>query len=292
MAEENWDDYRFVLALHRSGSVAAAARTLGVDETTVVRRLSQVERALGARLFERERGRVTPTAAARAAMERLERIDDGFRALRDGLSGADGQTVGTVTVTAVPMIANRVLVPRLPEILERHARLEIELLVDSALLGITRRREADIAIRGMRPTSEPDAITRKLGDMRYGVYCRRDLLEAERDPGWIAYPSRQANISRPQARWIDERVSEDGTTARTRVNDGETLLQCALAGLGKTLLADALARRYPALVRLGDAPPTPTRELWMLVHPSYREVRRVDVVASWLVEVVREFLSP
>ena len=302
MPEENWDDYRFVLALHRHGSVAAAARALGVDETTVVRRLSQVERALGARLFERERGRVTPTAAARGAMDRLEGIDDGFRALRDGVSGTDRQIAGTVAVTAVPMITNRVLVPRLPELLERHPRLEIELVVDSALLGITRRREADIAIRGARPTAEPDAVTRKLGDMSYGVYCRRDLVEVDEEPdprapdrpapGWIAYLPNKTNISRPQARWIDARVAEDGGAARARVNDGETLLECALAGLGKTLLADALARRHPALVRLDDAVPTPSRELWMLVHPSYREVRRVDVVASWLVEVMREFLSP
>ena len=292
MSEDNWNDYRLVLALGRHGSIAAAARTLGIDDTTVVRRLARLERALGTTLFERERGRVTPTGAADSAIERLERIDDGFRSLREALHGADREVAGSVVVTAVPMIANQVLVPRLPEILAEHPRLEIDLVVDSALLGITRRREADIAIRGARPETEPDAVTRKLGDMTYGVYRHRRLADAGDDVGWVAYVPARREISRPQASWIDERLASGAAPARVRVNDGDTLLRCALAGLGKTLLADALARRHPELVRLDDEVPSPARELWMLVHPSYRTIRRVDVVARWLTEVVREFLEP
>ena len=311
----NWDDYRFVLALCREGSISGAARALGVDDTTVARRLAQAERALGARLFERERGRVTMTEAASVAMDRLTAIDDGFHGLRDALSGADHRVAGTVSVTAVPIVANHALRPRLAEILAAHPALEIELLVDSALLGITPRRDADIALRGTRPSSDPDAITRKLGEMSYGVYCRADRVARGPGPrpdsgsgsgsgsdtdgdesrdglGWIAWSSRRGGVGRPQARWIDERIAAGEGTARARVNDGETLLQCVLGGLGKSLLADAVACRFPALARLEhDACPIPTRELWMLMHPSCREVRRIDVVASWLAEVVRDFLA-
>lgn len=86
-------------------------------------------------------------------------------------------------------------------------------------------------------------------------------------------------------------MAEEGTTARTRVNDGETLLQCLLNGHGKSLIADALARDYPALQRLDPGVPTPSREFWLLMHPSCREVKRIDVVARWLAEQMREWLA-
>lgn len=291
MQEDNWNDYRFVLALYRRGSIVSAARELGVNETTVVRRLSYVERFLGTRLFVRKRGRVTPTDAAESVIRRLIRIDDQFRSLHDEASGADRRIAGSVSVTAVPIVANRVVIPKLPNFLARHRELEIDLVVDSAVLGITRSRDADIAIRGARPSTDLDAITRKLGVMTYGLYCHRDLVGLEDPLPWIAYSRRQSDVGRPHAKWIEERMAEEGSTPRTRVNDGETLLQCVVGGLGQTLLADALARRFPSLVRLDASHPPPSRELWMLMHPCYRDVQRIDVVAVWLAEMIHEFLG-
>lgn len=186
MADNHWDDFRFVLALYRQGSVAAAARVLGVNDTTVVRRVSQVECALDTRLFDRARGRAVPTREGAPVFRRLVAIDDEFAALHDEASGANHRVEGTVKVTAVPMIANRVLVPRLANLMHRYPGLDVELLVDSALSSITRRRDADIAIRGARPSSDVDAITRKLGVMTYGLYCHEALLAANRPMDWIA----------------------------------------------------------------------------------------------------------
>ena len=74
-------------------------------------------------------------------------------------------------------------------------------------------------------------------------------------------------------------------------NDTETPLRCVLAGLGKSLLPDALARDRPELLRL-DAEDVPSRELWLLMHPSGRRVRRIEVVAEWVTATVRDFLGP
>ena len=287
--DDDWDDYRFVLALHRAGSLAAAGRDLGVDGTTVARRLSQVEARLGARLFDRERGRTVATAAALGVLERLARVDDELGRVRDALSGADRRVEGEVAITAVPMIFRHALVPRLHELLAAHPALAVEAIVDPALLGIAARREADIAIRGVRPETDPDAVTRKLGDMSYGLYCRRDLVEAGTEPEWLAYAHR--GFGQPQSGWIEARMAAGGASSRMSGNDTETLLRCVLAGLGKSLLPDALARDRPELVRL-DAEDVPSRELWLLMHPSGRRVRRIEVVAEWVTETVRAFLAP
>ncbi len=288
MRNTDWDDYRYVLALHRAGSIAGAARALGVDGTTVARRLSLAESALGTRLFDRERGRVVPTEAAAAVVARLLRVDEELAELRDTVSGADTRVEGEVRITAVPMIFDNALVPALKGLLAKHPGLRIEALVDGAVLGIVSRREADIAIRGARPTSDPDAVTRKLGELTYGIYCHRDIAKRGGDVDWIAYA--HGSLGQPQAGWIDERLDAEGRRARLRGNDAQTLLQCLLQGLGKSLLPDALAREHPELERLEPDRPTPTREVWMLMHPSGRQVRRIQVVADWTAAAVREFL--
>jgi len=280
MANVNWDDFRFVLALYRQGSISAAAHTLDVNETTVARRLAQVECSLDTRLFERERGRVLPTAEAVTVINRLIAIDDQFQHLHDEASGANLRVEGSVRVTAAPMIANQVLVPRLHNIQKQHPKLEIELLVDSALLGIATRRDADIALRGGRPDSDGDAITRKLGVM------------TSADIPWIAYAPTLSLISRVQADWMDEQIALEGCLAQTRVNDGESLVQCVLSGLGKALLADGLGQRCQSLQRLPFQGALPSREMWMLIHPSYREVKRIEVTAAWLAEEIKAFLTP
>ena len=289
MRDEDWNDYRIVLALHREGSVGKAAQALGVDDTTVVRRLAQTEARLGTILFERERGRVSATREAQAIMERLSRAEAELGSVRDMIAGADGRVEGKVRVTAISTIVNRALLPNLPALLSRHPGLDLEFAVDSAVLGIVSRRQAEIAVRGARPDSDPEAITRKLGTMTYGVYCHRELLDTSPAPRWIRYASEY--VGQAQSEWIDARIAEEGVPARLGGNNMEVLLGCLRQGLGKSLLPDALGRRYPELVRLPDDDRTPVREFWMLVHPSVREVRRMEVVATWVAEAVQAFLA-
>ena len=289
MRDDDWNDYRIVLALHRAGSVSGAARALGVDDTTIVRRLTQTETRLNTTLFERERGRVNATREAQAIMERLSRADAELGSVRDTIAGADRRVEGKVRITAIATIVNRVFLPGLPALLARYPGLDLEFAVDAAVLGIVSRRQADIAVRGARPDSDPEAITRKLGTMAYGVYCHHELLDASPAPRWIRYASEY--VGQAQAEWIDARIAEEGVPARLGGNNMEVLLGCLRQGLGKSLLPDALGRRHAELVRLPCDVPTPVREFWMLVHPSVREVQRIKVVAAWAAEAVQVFLD-
>jgi len=282
MLELNWNDLRFVLALARSQSLAGAARRLGVNETTVARRVAQAEQRLGARLFERNLGRLHPTEAGAAVVAGAERVELEVQALESATSGADRLAAGSVRVTSVPIIVNRILVPALPRLLSDHPQLRVELIAEPRDLSLT-KREADIALRLARPRKEVRAIARRIGQLDYAVYgpSRR---RTEPLP-WVTYDDSMADL--PQGRWMAERaIRERDAQAQVMVNDAEAMLQGVKAGLGKSLLPIAIGDQEPGLERHGDGSVLLSRELWLMVHPELRELVRIRVVMDWLATVI------
>lgn len=267
----DWDDLRVVLALARGASLNAAARRLSVDPTTVARRLASLERAAGVALFHRLPGRMVPTEAGEETVAHAERVEAEIAALAETLTGAGHHVQGTVRLTAVPGIVNRLLVPRLGELLTRHPALAVELLAESRNLSL-RRRDADVAVRLARPERD-HALTRRLGTLSYSVYVpfesRREALP------WIGYEEGHANL--PQARWLAARATSE---PRIRLSDVESVLQAVAAGLGRSLLPDRLVDEEPRVCRHGG--PVLEREVWLLVHPDVRHLPRVAAVVDWL----------
>jgi DNA-binding transcriptional LysR family regulator len=147
----NWNDLRYVLALSRGRTLTAAARLLGVDDTTVARRLTALQETFRVRLYQRlGDGTLQLTTSGQRAALHAERIEREIGLLAGGLAGADDIVAGTVRVTAVPIIINHVLVPALQILLKRHPQLQLELIADARDLSLT-RREADLALRLARP---------------------------------------------------------------------------------------------------------------------------------------------
>src|SRR5262245_50406599 len=107
----DWSDLRHVLTVARAGTLAAAARRPGVNQTTVARRLRAAEQALGARLFERRDGVLYPTAAGEAAIARAATVEQQVEALESGVRSGAATVTGLVRLTTVPLLANRLLVP-------------------------------------------------------------------------------------------------------------------------------------------------------------------------------------
>ncbi len=163
----DWNDLRYLLAVARGGTLAGAAKGLGVDDSTVSRRVARLEARLEARLFERAGdGRLRPTPAGAEALERAERMELEVEGLRDSVTGADAVCAGTVRLTSVPLLVNRLLVPALPGLLDRHPALNLELVADPSDLSL-RRREADIALRLARPRSGGRSVlARRIGTLR------------------------------------------------------------------------------------------------------------------------------
>jgi DNA-binding transcriptional LysR family regulator len=103
----NWNDLRHVLAVARARALAPAAKHLGVNETTVARRIARAEHSLGSKLFDRIEGAMVPTEAGEIVVERAERMEVEVDLLGATVSDIDGSAAGTVRVSAIPLIVNR-----------------------------------------------------------------------------------------------------------------------------------------------------------------------------------------
>jgi DNA-binding transcriptional LysR family regulator len=281
----DWNDLRYVLTLSRAGTLAAAARRLNVNQTTVARRLDAIQRALGVRLFERVDGAFHPTKAGEAAIAHAARMEQDIAALERGVRNVDHEVAGSVRLTAVPVLINRLVVPALPELQARHPGLRLDLVADSRNASLT-RREADVALRLARPETGRSVLTKRLGELDYAVYGARDGSPS-RLP-WITYEEGSAHL--PQARWI-EAASRGEAMAPLSVNDAEALFQAVSAGLGKSLLPCFVADGATGLRRLSGAKAVLSREVWLLTHAELRRQPRIMAIVDWLSDLVKTRLQ-
>ncbi|MEA2822075.1 MAG: hypothetical protein QOJ86_4079 [Bradyrhizobium sp.] len=289
MQSMNWNDLRYVLAISRGRTLTAAARLLGVDDTTVARRLTAMQETFRVRLYQRlADGTLQLTTSGERAALHAERIEREIGLLAGGLAGADDMVAGTVRVTSVPIIINHVLVPALQILLKRHPRLQLELIADARDLSLT-RREADVALRLARPKTGGTRVTaRRIGTLRYEVYgpAACSAAEAKKLP-WITYDEAMADL--PQARWIAAAVAgNDGKIASVRMNDAEAVLEAVIAGLGRSLLPCVVADSDSRLTRFGakGRPPALKRELWLLAHAELKTLGRIEAVLDWMEQTV------
>ncbi|HTU55491.1 MAG TPA: LysR family transcriptional regulator [Acetobacteraceae bacterium] len=280
----NWDDLRFVLALARAGTLAGAARRLGVNQTTVARRLSATETVLGARLFERIGGTLRPTPAGEAAIAHAADVEEDVKALEDGVGNEDSAPAGQVRLTAVPVLVNRLIIPALPRFRATYPRIRLDLIALSRNVSLA-RHEADIALRLARPEQGGSALTRRIGHLDYATYGPRGH-EAERLP-WIGYDASLAHL--PHARFVLAEA-EGGAASAFTVNNAEACLQAVAAGLGKSLLPCFAAAQEKRLARIGPDSVV-TREVWLLAHRELRHHRRIDAVITWLEELFAALAS-
>lgn len=277
----DWSDLRIVLALARTGSMAAAGRRLRIDPTTVARRLARAEARLGVRLLDRADGACRPTEAGARVAAAAERMEAEADAMAAAVAGADSRVAGTVRLTAVPLLVDRLLIPALPALLARHPELAVELVAEPRALSLT-RREADMALRLARPQAEQAAVARRIGRLRYAAYAPAGA-DAAALP-WIGYEDGMAEL--PPARRSAALAARDGGVAAVRVNDGGGLLQAVRAGLGRGVLPRVVGDAEPGLVRLDEPEACFERELWLLAHPELRRLPRMRAVAGWLDAVV------
>lgn len=268
----NWDDYRFFATLAQTGSVRASADRLGVNASTVTRRLDGLEGRLGVKLFVRSRSGLELTADGSEFYVRLEPLAADLNDLEAAFSGWGEAVAGTVRLT-LPDVLAIVLMPELAGFAAEHPGLRLEFIPNYRELDLN-RGEADMAIRVTdRP---PDTlIGRQLGKSRLGVYGSRAYL-ASHDP-----------VERPaEARWIEsgiENVRAPGFKKRyfARVPMGvrcnSVLLQQAAvaADMGISLLPCAVGDADARLQRLGVLEALEAQPIWLLFHPDLRGVPRI-----------------
>jgi DNA-binding transcriptional LysR family regulator len=279
-----WDDLRYVLAVHREGSVAAASRVLGVSNVTVFRRIDAIEDALGVRLFDRTKQGYVATAAAAEIVEQAAPIEQQIRELESRVSKHDSQVRGTVRVTTVDTWGALLLPPMIQKLGGLHPGLRIHLIVDSELLNIT-QREADIAIRSTAAPPE-NLIGHRLGAIRYSAYAAKPLarrLRGKKDLSgvpWIGVDPPPTGHLADIRRWI--RINGyEGQLVLT----SNSVLEAAMAirsGVGVGVISDLLAGALGGVVAVSEQIAELRRDIWILVHPDLRDVARVTAVYTFL----------
>ncbi len=270
-----------MLAVMRAGSLTGAAKTLGVDHSTVFRRLNALEARLGVRLFERiPGGAYAPTSAGERMAAAAERMEDEALALERDIAGRDHRLSGRLRVTSSETLAYRMLTRHLAAFRQAHPGIVVELAIDNRVLSLS-RREADIALRPMRP-KEGDLWGRKLAGVAWTAYGACAYLEAHggsisrpedlgRHP-LIGWDETAAGIL--AAEWIARVAPDEAFVYRT----GSLVNQfvAAKAGIGLAVLPCYLGDGEPDLARALPEPiPELESELWIVTHADLKSTARV-----------------
>jgi DNA-binding transcriptional LysR family regulator len=170
----DWDDLRFFLAVARSSTMSAAARSLRVAQPTVGRRIAAFEKRLGARLFARAPAGWALSPTGRRLLPHAERMEHEVLSAEMVAAGRDEGLEGRVRITASEWIVRSVLGPALAPFATMHPRLELELVADARHLNLA-RREADIAIRPSR-FKQLEIHQREVALVEFGLYASDTYL--------------------------------------------------------------------------------------------------------------------
>lgn len=278
----DWGDLRFVLAVADGGSLAAGARALGVDHTTVLRRVGAFERELGTRVFERLPTGYVLTAAGEELTTTARQIRDAVAAVERRVLGADLRLTGTVRVTTTDTLAHSVLPAVLRDFATAHPTVALELTTTNTVVNLT-KRDADVAVRASAQPP-PNLVGRRIATIAFAPYASPRYLRshpARRELAlhtWVAPDDGLATTA--AARWMKHAVAAAPIAARA--DTFTTLARLAAAGLGAALLPCYLGDGWPGLRRLRAVVADVTTELWVLTHEDLRRTARVHAVMEHL----------
>lgn len=275
----DWNALRWTLAIGRAGTLAGAARALGVSHATIFRRLNALERRLGQALFVRERSGYVPTAVGERLLIEAAEMERHMRALEQDVLEGGAAPAGPVRLTTTDTLFDGLLAPILADCRRRYPAITLEAAISNETFSLA-RRQADLAVRPM--TNPPEAlIAHRLGRIAMAPYVATVADESIATP-WLGLDD---SVFFPAlAEW----------TRRQGIDDSgwriDTLLGLAAAvrrGAGRALLPCYLGDADPALVRIGEPVPELTTDLWLLVHPDLRRVARVRAVRDRIVGAIR-----
>lgn len=286
----DWQDVRYFLAAARGGTLAAAARTLGVDRSTVLRRISALERALDVRLFERTADGLALTEPGEEMLGIAQQVEDEMIALVRRVARRDAPLTGSVRVATTDSIAYGILPAHLARFHDAHPGIKVELVAIPRLIQIT-RRDADV---GFLPVFGPEGavVGRKLCGMVAAIYGSRRYLALHKPPKTPADLSEHAIISSdeslthfPIVRWLRENVPESAVVYRTN----SLLMQLAAvqAGVGLAYLPCFLGDPQPDLVRALPDDLAKVPDLWMVTHGDLRQAARIRAFMDFMAESIQ-----
>jgi DNA-binding transcriptional LysR family regulator len=289
-----WDELRTFIEVARDGSLSGAARRLGLTQPTVGRHIDALEAALGVTLFTRSPRGLTATPAALSLGPYAESMAAAAAALGRAASGEAAADQGAVRVTASDVIGCEVLPPILAAFRTAHPGIAIELTLTNRTEDLA-RRDADIAVRMVRPT-QSGLVARRIGSSRIGLYAHRDYLARFGEPRSLADLAGHCVIGFDRDDSTFRAAGEIGKRLKRedfgfRCDSDLAQLSALRAGIGIGGCQENVARRTPELVAVLPNAVQYALEVWLVMHGSLRATRRVrllfDHLASGLTAYVK-----
>lgn len=306
MAALNWDDLRHALAIGASGSLAGAARALGVNHTTVLRRLDALEAQLGARLFDRQRSGYQPTEAGLVLLEQARHMATRADEVERQVLGRDRELTGTLRVTTAFVLMDHLLPQPLADFSRAYPGIEVEVVENAFLVDLSSRhadaaqnwsrREADVALRLSGSVAE-HLVGRQLGMTQCRVYALRDapglpqqvtaIDTLTREAPWVAF-ERDAS-ARIYDRWIREHVQQ--SKVRVRVDIFNAKAAMLRTGIGVGVLPTFMQDKHPELIPVSEPIAELAQPVWMLTHPDLRRTARVRAFMQFVGDALAQRLA-
>ncbi|MBZ0215354.1 MAG: LysR family transcriptional regulator [Fimbriimonadaceae bacterium] len=275
---KNWDDARYLLAVARTGTFSAAAAALGVNQTTVSRRISRLEQDIGFSIFSLNSGHLTATDAGTAIIEECTHLESAAARLDQRVLSHSDAPVYRVTLASTENIASTVLAPDVAALRMAHENIRLTLLTSQQNVRLD-QGDADLAIRLKRPRSGRFKV-RKLADLEFAVYGANNLASHVRPPAWLGYSAELAHL--PEAQWMAEHMA--GFEPVLRTNNIAALANATATGAGLAMLPCLLADIDPDLRRMEPDPAPVTREIWLVIREEMHDYPPIRAVADWVID--------
>lgn len=296
MNQFDWDNLRVFLGVARARSALEASHTLGVDQSTISRRMKRLEADIGSKLFDRTSQGHRLTSAGHRLLEHVEKLESTLTAVESDVFGDNMALTGEIRLGATEAFGSYFLAPHLAHFCTRHPSITVDLLPMPRSVNLS-KREADASVTIDRPTTD-SFVTSKLTPYRLLPYATADYL---RQQGSIRDVSDLASL-----RWIDYvddlLFTDQQVSLRKWLPSARSFLrstsviaqfQAARSGLGIALLPCFLASREPALVPVLPDVVDVTRDFWLVAPAERRELARIKALWDYLrrvTELNQDFL--
>jgi DNA-binding transcriptional LysR family regulator len=283
----DWNDWRSFLAVADEGSTLSAARTLRVSQTTIARRVTALEEALGLSLFERRPSGYILTAAGRELVPHAMNVEHAALAAETHGQALRRDASGRVRITAEEMFSTALLAPHLLELRDTYPDIRIE--IDNTIgLRDLAAGEADIALRSIAVPHGRGLVGRRIADDDWSLYCSKAYAERHGVPeslevlkDHVIVGGGGGQLAREYGAWI----ASAGLSDRVTIEQGSAsgLLSAVRTGLGIAALPCIVADSIPDLIRCAE-PLRENRHMWLLTHERVRHHPAVRAVIDFLYE--------
>ena len=289
---KDWDDLRYFLAVARAGNVTAAAANLGVNHSTVSRRIRFFEDRLGVRLFDKLVTGYALTPPAEKMLDDAKKIETGINNLSRGLSSQDMRLSGSLRMTAPEGIVSIVIMPHIAPFSKMHPAIEIEITATADIKNLN-NREADLAIRATNRPPE-GLVGRKLTGQGLGKYVSLSYLEERGlEPNNVSAFSKQTPPEHTWVGLIGEKLIPDwinnhypNARCAAKLDSVYTIYEAVKAGIGIAELPCRLGEADPGLIRVAPQLTVPHQDIWILYHRDMRHTARLRIFSDYLAKII------